>query len=603
MSRSVKQYMSVAGAAVIGVFLTWAVTWQSIMVSKDAVQAGFDRDAAVLKDRTISKIFATIANSERIYTHYKNFTQGNAPFKGFLDIAAQTRPEWHQLAIYKRLPEEQGSEIEKLMHWAPNDHSIADLQNENFETSKDFQKFLETETRIGQIYYGPISDDIIIPRTRKAGLGFPYMVLASLVKIEDGAAVFVVQVLDMDITIISAVGENLMRGFAMEVTAWRQDDRKLYYKVAGDDHVQHDAHDHAEEAHAHEVEAFSIQQFHSASDLDWKVIVWDIPGAYSVEYWRSAIVFFIAMILTGAVIFIFWNQSARARRITEMVERRTRALKHAQLELEDQNRLLRNLNSDLSAARKAAEAANKAKSEFLATVSHELRTPLNAILGFSQILGEQSLGEIGDPRYVDYAKDIHTSGSHLLSLINDILDLAKLEAGKLKIERNAVNLSDMLENVHAILYQAAREKGIKLLTDLDSKLPDYLVGDSVRLRQILLNLGSNAIKFTQEGAVTMRLYAQKYPSGVAGWVLEVEDTGIGIPKEKLLTLFDRFTQVDAAHSRSHSGAGLGLAICRELVGNMGGEIHVTSEENKGTIMWAHLPLEAVSEADADDLMI
>jgi signal transduction histidine kinase len=311
----------------------------------------------------------------------------------------------------------------------------------------------------------------------------------------------------------------------------------------------------------------------------------------------------VCLLLTGLFFFIVYSQLKRAQRVADIVSRRTRALKEAHDELEEHYKLLQNLNKDVEEARRNAELANRAKSEFLATMSHELRTPLNAILGFSQLLREQALGPIGDDRYIEYSRDIHASGSHLLSLINDILDLAKLEAGKINIEKNVISSYQLADRVVALLGQQAEAKGIELYAEYDDTMPEWILGDELRLRQILINLVSNAIKFTQEGSVVARLFSKPFQNGREGFVIEVQDTGIGIPEEKQATLFDRFTQVDAALSRRHGGVGLGLAICRELVDRMEGKISVRSMVNFGTAIRVHLPLEIASDDDEDDEML
>ena len=336
---------------------------------------------------------------------------------------------------------------------------------------------------------------------------------------------------------------------------------------------------------------------------DWTITITPKSGAYPVDYSTAAITASVCILLTGLFYFIVWSQLRRARRVADIVNRRTRALKEAHDELEEHYKLLQNLNKDVEESRRGAELANRAKSEFLATMSHELRTPLNAILGFSQLLSEQALGPVGDTRYIEYAKDIHSSGSHLLSLINDILDLAKLEAGKIHIEKNAISTRLLTERVVTLLGQQATDKGIELCAEFDDNMPDSILGDELRLRQILINLCTNAIKFTQEGMVTARLFSKPFKNGRQGWVLEVQDTGIGIPEEKQSTLFDRFTQVDAALSRRHGGVGLGLAICRELVDRMDGSISVRSIVSVGTTIRVHLPLEEATADDIDNEMI
>ncbi|MBV1900605.1 MAG: hypothetical protein KUG56_02915, partial [Kordiimonadaceae bacterium] len=327
---------------------------------------------------------------------------------------------------------------------------------------------------------------------------------------------------------------------------------------------------------------FSVEDEVTLGAGHWLLTVSAPASALSIEYRTPIMTASISLLLTGLFVFIFISQSQRADRIAGIVMRRTRALKEAHEELEDHYRLLQQMNVDVEEARNAAELANRTKSEFLATVSHELRTPLNAILGFSQLLSEQALGPMGDARYSDYARDIHSSGSHLLSLINDILDLAKLEAGQIKIEKVPVYIQPLMDKVVTLLSQQAGEKGIELYAEFADTMPECIVGDELRLRQILINLCSNAIKFTMEGSVVARFHLKPFKNGTEGWVMEVQDTGIGIPEEKQATLFDRFTQVDAALSRRHGGVGLGLAICRELVDRMNGRISVRSIPMIGT---------------------
>ncbi len=321
--------------------------------------------------------------------------------------------------------------------------------------------------------------------------------------------------------------------------------------------------------------------------------------AYDVNYQNVVRAALIGLLITGVLAFLAYDQIRRANRVVEIVNRRTRALKEAHSELENHYKLLQNLNSDVEDARKAAEAANLAKSEFLATMSHELRTPLNAILGFSEILETETLGPIGDKRYVDYARDINSSGNHLLSIINDILDLAKLEAGRVKIEKKPFEPRHLVERVIGLLGHQAEEKDLELTFDVTDDMPQFIQGDELRLRQVLINLASNAIKFTSSGSVSIRMHPKPFKNGAAAWVLEVQDTGIGIPEDKQSILFDRFTQVDTTHARRHGGVGLGLAICRELVDRMDGMISVRSIQGVGTTIRVQLPLD-VSEGDDDD---
>ncbi len=321
--------------------------------------------------------------------------------------------------------------------------------------------------------------------------------------------------------------------------------------------------------------------------------------AYQIDMQNVLRVGMLGVLVTAILGFLAYDQIRRSNRVVEIVNRRTRALKEAHSELENHYRMLQNLNSEVDDARRAAEAANLAKSEFLATMSHELRTPLNAILGFSEILETETLGPIGDKRYIEYAGDINSSGKHLLSIINDILDLAKLEAGRVRIEKKPLELRHLIEGVMGLLFHQAEEKGLDFSFNMADAMPQSIQGDELRLRQVLINLASNAIKFTKEGSVQIRLHPKPFKNVAAAWVLEVQDTGIGIPEDKQSILFDRFTQVDTTHSRQHGGVGLGLAICRELVNRMDGIISVRSIQNVGTTIRVQLPLDLV-ESDEDD---
>ncbi|WP_308911837.1 ATP-binding protein [Pseudokordiimonas caeni] len=331
---------------------------------------------------------------------------------------------------------------------------------------------------------------------------------------------------------------------------------------------------------------------------EWRMTLWAPAQFFPLDYSRPVAVVITWIIIGCLLLVIIGSQSRRAERIVEIVNRRTQALKDAHLELEEHYKLLQHLNQDLDDARRNAETANTAKSEFLATMSHELRTPLNAILGFSELLKNQSLGAIGDPRYVEYANDIHVSGAHLLQLINDILDLAKLEAGKTVIERSPLSLHEVGNRIISLLGQSAEEKGLELSLQVDPNLPPRIMGDSLRIRQILINLVTNAVKFTNHGSIRIAFTAIERADG-PGWRMSVQDTGIGIPAEKLPTLFERFSQVDGARTRAFGGVGLGLAICRELSTRMGGAISVESKVGEGTTFWCDFPLIAV-ENDPED---
>ncbi len=252
-----------------------------------------------------------------------------------------------------------------------------------------------------------------------------------------------------------------------------------------------------------------------------------------------------------------------------------------QSQLRDELERSEKISADLRLMMDAAEQANRAKSEFLATMSHELRTPLNAIIGFSEVIKSEMFGPIGEQKYVEYSRDINDSGTHLLSLINDILDMSKIEAGEMTTFDEPFQFVEIVEPAIRLI---ANRENIDLTTSIPDDLPAFM-GDARMMKQILINLLSNAVKFTPEnGKVTLSVSAD-----TDGFLISVADTGIGIPPEDMDKILQPFGQVDSSLARKYEGTGLGLPLVKAMVELQGGVLSIGSVVGEGTTVEIRFP--------------
>ncbi len=310
------------------------------------------------------------------------------------------------------------------------------------------------------------------------------------------------------------------------------------------------------------------------------------------KYWWQIIAVVSFCLIESLLILVLLMQRAKRRlaehalkeshgELEQRVEERTDELSKA-------NEVLNQEIGERKRAEEAAESANQAKSEFLANMSHEIRTPMNAILGFAEILNSQET----DPKKSHYVNNLHSSGKTLLSLINDVLDLSKVEAGKLDLQYSAISVASLVEEMHVIFERRIAEKDLDFIIDLDDNPPPALILDEIRLRQVLLNLLGNAVKFTDAGHIRLGVRSMWYDADIRSrvkLVFEVEDTGIGIPPNMHQKIFDPFEQTKGQKVSDFGGTGLGLTISRRLVEIMGGEISVESESGSGATFRVTLP--------------